>query len=370
MNRVLLAATVLAGSLPFAAARAQPVDGLYVGAGVGANFIANEFDKYNYSGSDAGGPFHGSGKTKFDFDTGIAALGSIGYGFDNGLRLEVEGNYRYNDLRHQNSYAQKYGGMVNALFDFDIGLPYLFPYVGAGVGYIERESQNFSAGSVAYQGIVGLAFPIPDFEGLSATLEYRFLDAGGVSQKTTFTAPGFTETVEDKYVNNLNHSLMVGLRYAFDVAPPPPPPAPEAVTAPVAAPARSDQVLFDWDRADLSDRARHHRRGGGEHPARQPHPHRGGRPRRPLRPGAIQPAPVAAPRRHGRGRVGARRGGALGHRHPGVRRHQAAGADRRRGARAAEPARGDRDQVGYSPSRVRAMPMTRIASSHSVNRSN
>ena len=263
MNSVLLAATILAGSLALATGRAeaQPVDGLYLGAGVGPNFIANEFDKFNYSGTDAAGRFQGSGKNKLSFDTGIAALGSVGYGFGNGLRLEVEGNYRYNKLQHARDsgpYEQKYGGMGNALFDFDIGSPYVFPYIGAGVGYMQRSNNGgvpyFNAGSVAYQGIAGLAFPLPFLVGLSATLEYRFLAAAGVSHKASFTAPGFAETVEDKYVNDLNHSVMVGLRYEFDVAPPPP--VAQPVEAPAAAPVRSYLVFFDWDRADLTARAR------------------------------------------------------------------------------------------------------------------
>ena len=262
MKRLLLTATVLGSfSLVSGQARAQPVDGLYVGAGVGPNFIANEFDKFNYSGRNAAGPFQGSGKNKLSFDTGIAALGSVGYGFGNGLRLEVEGNYRYNKLQHGGSngpYAQKYGGMGNALFDFDVGSPYVFPYVGAGVGYIQRDNNGgvpyFSSGTVAYQGIAGLAFPLPFLVGLSATLEYRFLNAGGVSHKASFNSPGFNELVQDKYVNDLNHSVMVGLRYQFDVAPPPP--VPQPVAAPVAAPTRSYLVFFDWDRSDLTARAR------------------------------------------------------------------------------------------------------------------
>ena len=53
--------------------------------------------------------------------------------------------------------------------------------------------------------------------------------------------------------SSYNHSILVGLRYNFGVAPPPPPP-PAAV--PVQAPARSYLVFFDWDKATLTDRAR------------------------------------------------------------------------------------------------------------------
>ena len=265
MKRFLLAATVLAAPFALASehASAQPVDGLYVGAGVGANFMMNEQLKYNYSGTDASGPFQGSGKDKLKFDVGITGLGSVGYGLGNGLRLEVEGNYRYNELRnagHSPPYEQKYGGMGNALFDFDIGSPYVFPYIGAGAGYMQRSNNGgipyFNAGSFAYQGIAGLSFPLPFLVGLSATVEYRFVGLAGVSHKTSYNAPGFSQAGEDKYLNDLNHSAMLGLRYEFNVIPPPPPPAPMPVAAPVAGPVRSYLVFFDWDRADLTARAR------------------------------------------------------------------------------------------------------------------
>jgi outer membrane protein OmpA-like peptidoglycan-associated protein len=51
----------------------------------------------------------------------------------------------------------------------------------------------------------------------------------------------------------MNISGMLGLRYAFGVAP-----APVAAPAPVPAPApaRTYLVFFDWDKADLTPRAR------------------------------------------------------------------------------------------------------------------
>ena len=47
---------------------------------------------------------------------------------------------------------------------------------------------------------------------------------------------------------------MFGIRYAFGAPPPPPPPAPVEMPAPAVA--RSYLVFFDWDKADLTDRAR------------------------------------------------------------------------------------------------------------------
>ena len=50
-----------------------------------------------------------------------------------------------------------------------------------------------------------------------------------------------------KLHNQFYNTFLVGLRYAFDAAPPPPPPAP--VAAPAPAPARTYLVFFDWDKA-------------------------------------------------------------------------------------------------------------------------
>ncbi len=53
--------------------------------------------------------------------------------------------------------------------------------------------------------------------------------------------------------NDHNNTILLGIRYNFGVAPPPPPaPAP----VPAAAPARSYLVFFDWDKYNLTDRAR------------------------------------------------------------------------------------------------------------------
>ena len=67
--------------------------------------------------------------------------------------------------------------------------------------------------------------------------------------------------------DNYNHAVLVGLRYALFQPPPPPAPVPApAVEAP--APARTYLVFFDWDRADLTGRAREIiARSGAESPA-------------------------------------------------------------------------------------------------------
>ncbi len=267
VRTILLATAALAAP---AAAFAQPVTGIYVGAGAGANFMQDQTYKQLFLTS----PFAGNRFTpatpatafpsygKQGFDVGATGVASVGYGFGNGVRVEVEGDYRYNGISNgagSTAREQKYGGMANALFDLDIGSPYVFPYIGAGAGFmhIDRAFNAYNKNSFAFQGIGGVSLPIPGVPGLSATLEYRFL--GVPDSKYSSSYPGTTfypaATSSTKILNDFSHSLMVGVRYAFNVAPPPvaaaaPAPVPQATAA------RSYLVFFDWDRADLTDRAR------------------------------------------------------------------------------------------------------------------
>jgi hypothetical protein len=253
LRNVLLAATVMA--LPLAA-QAQPVTGLYIGAGAGGNFMLNEPIK------SVGG--FNPGNTNLETNPGGVGVLSVGWGFGNGLRAEIQGDYYYNGYNKISSdfgsatlsgKEQKFGGMVNVLYDFTTLTPLVVPYIGAGIGYQEAnesvnlggESFNHTEGSFAYQAILGAAFPIPPVPGLAVTAEYRFM---GMSSNRTYTG-NFGDSIT--LGNNFNNSVLIGLRYAFGVAPPPPAPVPMAAPAP--APARSYLVFFDWDKATLTPRA-------------------------------------------------------------------------------------------------------------------
>ncbi len=61
--------------------------------------------------------------------------------------------------------------------------------------------------------------------------------------------------VSAKAIDGYNHSILLGIRYAFNT-PVPPPPAPPPVAAPAPAPARSYLIFFDWDRYNLTERGR------------------------------------------------------------------------------------------------------------------
>jgi OmpA-OmpF porin, OOP family len=270
MKYLLLATTLLA--LPLVA-RAQPVDGLYIGGGAGVNFLQNEIFK----------PYGGFGPIRrtYTFDPGPAVVGNIGYGFGNGLRLELQGDYLNNHVRkaelsepeRAGGHEQQFGGFVNALYDFDAGLP-VYPYLGVGVGYqaIDLAGVNSSSaashisgggsetsGNFAYQAIAGASYPIALVPGLSLTAEYRFV---GVLTPPAFdrgNGSGDTYNGEPPRatVNNIfNHEILVGVRYGFGAPLAPPLLVPLPVTTPTVAPARTYLVFFDWDRADLTDRAR------------------------------------------------------------------------------------------------------------------
>ena len=274
LRSTLLAATILA--LPVVAnAQNAPIAGLYVGAGAGVNFMQNEKVTVN------GGGHSGSGELKTN--PGFAGVVSLGWGFGNGLRAEIEGDYRYNSFSGTSGTTvalsgrgqeQKYGGMANVLYDFTM-VPYVIPYLGVGVGYqavqwnnvgsagpvpggaLSIRTGNTTKGSFAYQGIAGAALPITP--ALALTAEYRFLGLAGdrnYGGSATFTPTVGTPTTfggTAKASDNYNHTLLVGLRYAFGAVPAA---VPVSAAAPAPAPARSYLVFFDWDKANLTDRAR------------------------------------------------------------------------------------------------------------------
>lgn len=266
----LVAALVAAPvSLVFAGhAIAQPVSGPYVSLGGGYN-IASAIKAKNLYRQGVSQP----DAANLIFKNGYDLEGAVGYGFNNGWRLEVEGDYIRNNANKarylgvnnaESGRLDRYGMFANGIFDFDVGLPWLYPYMGAGIGYQQSAYKlsgpfadtDQSHGSFAYQGIFGLSFPIAPVVGLSATVEYRFIGLASARnyQGQVNGGPGTFKT-QGEYNNQFN----IGLRYEFSPPAPPPPPvtptsAPmEAAPAPVAA--KTYLVFFDWDKATLTPRA-------------------------------------------------------------------------------------------------------------------
>ena len=285
MKKILLATAAAAPLLGVAGAHAQPITGLYVGAGAGLNFL-QDTELTTRGGVRNSLDFNGaSTRGKATYDLGWGIVGSLGWGFGNGLRVEVEGSYRQNDVSTIRGFGplppfgrvggsqNSYGVMANVLYDFDLtryGIAWMQPYVGAGVGYqwvqygkvrgtsVNAPVQLFSDdtdGRFAYQAILGVAFPIQSVPGLAITTEYRFLGTTEPRFDAQLRNPSTGAVLARGRVeaDNFNHSMLVGLRYAFN---PPRPPAPVAAPAVAPAPTRTYLVFFDWDRADLTDRAR------------------------------------------------------------------------------------------------------------------
>ena len=269
-RKMLMASSVVAGLflLPIAAS-AQPVTGPYVSAGIGYN-VMNGRETKGYAISGVETNLH----ERTLFKNGFTGEASVGYGFGNGFRVELEGDYFDNQAHKVDSATgqvpasgteRKYGAMLNGLYDFDISSPYIYPFIGAGVGYQFLNLRNVKTpangayinstpGAFAYQAIVGLSFPIPGAIGLSATVQYRYLATVG-NEHYKGTEGGVPATF--KVGPDSNNMVLVGMSYElFPPAPPAPPaPAPTPVAAPAPAPARTYLVFFNWNKADLTPRA-------------------------------------------------------------------------------------------------------------------
>jgi OmpA-OmpF porin, OOP family len=248
LRSALLASAMLA--LPIAAAQAQ-VTGPYISLGAGVNIMQQE--RIKSAGSAAV-------DNQLQFDLGAAGVIAGGWGFGNGLRAELEFDYRYNSMNKVtgpgggsiSGNEQKYGPMVNLVYDFVGVSPWITPYIGLGMGYQwvpitltggSGASRSQTAGNFAAQAILGGAIPIPSVAGLSFTAEYRFLTVVG---ERTYSGSTFSGA---KFENDYNHAVMIGLRYEFGVAPPPAP-------MPVAdLGAKTFLVFFDWNKADLTSRS-------------------------------------------------------------------------------------------------------------------
>jgi OmpA-OmpF porin, OOP family len=258
-------------------ASAQQVNGFYVGGGAGATTsghtntaLAPNKDSTLSSPRSA---------LERDWELGTIGVLSLGYGFGNGLRAEIEGQLQYNTGSSAIAFGRSvpangnmmgYGVMGNILYDIDlrsigINTTAVVPYVGLGLGYMIWAWNDVSAtvgdsrqviddqnGVLAYQAIVGASFPITSVPGLSLTAEYRFyneFDDPELKAKVTTTTTGTTRSQTIK-IGNFGNSGLIGLRYSFGAGP-----VVAAAAAPVAS-ARTFLVFFDWSKADLTDRAR------------------------------------------------------------------------------------------------------------------
>ena len=191
-------------------------------------------------------------------DGGWLAAARLGYRFNPNWRMELEGAYRSGDIgtvRNEDGSAVAPSGlcnltpaapgpchspdgdieamtlMVNAIYDFGSADSTFRPFVGLGAG-VNRVSidtigrlrgipgSSFSADdsstNFAWQALAGFAWAMGDRSNLDLTYRYLSSDAEWESAG----APGLG-TFEGDYED---HSVTLGLRYAFGAPTPPPPP--------------------------------------------------------------------------------------------------------------------------------------------------
>jgi outer membrane protein OmpA-like peptidoglycan-associated protein/opacity protein-like surface antigen len=278
MKRILLG-TVAA--LVSGAAAAQTPQGFYIGAAGGISWL-NE-------GNMAIPPMGDSGLAppsdhfRVQWDPGYLLSLSAGWAFGIGLRAEVEGVFRSNEANAGGGevFTRNAGGgradsqavMLNLYWDFGkagfAGLPpdTLMPYIGAGLGYGWRQLSdvggrvagntllvNDEAAAMVYQFMAGVVVPMrwTGVPGLYASVEFRHIIQEQPSLNAYVSSPSGASRMARADVASHSNNLVVGLRYVFGARAPVAP----AAAAPAPAPTRSYLVFFDWNRADLTDRAR------------------------------------------------------------------------------------------------------------------
>lgn len=241
-------------------ANATHVNGYYVSLEGGASWIQD----WDHTQVTTAPP--GTDPASASFDTGWAVLASVGYGFGNGFRAELEGGYRDNELDAYTSNLAPRPAAVGDLTEFSIMLNALYDIpvterlsvslgAGAGADFAEIDLTdgthvNADHWSFAYQGIAGINYDI----GARTTLfvNYRYFRVTDPEFDFRPVAPGYFEG--DDIVK---HTATIGLRYHFGApavepmvaAPPPPPPA-----EPAAAP-KEFIVFFGHNKSNLTPEA-------------------------------------------------------------------------------------------------------------------
>jgi len=252
---IALLAALTVGSTASAQELTQP-KGLYLGGGAFGNLPRD-------SDINDGGALYDS---SLEFDNSYGGALSLGYGYANNLRSEIELGYVKNDIdsisgaTSPNGDLTKWNGMLNLLYDVP-GMGAWTPYIGAGFGAVRMSADgggtvggtpitvDDDAWTWAGQGIAGVGYQINQNLGLFA--DYRYFMTGDVDLRTSQNVDAETDASE--------HRIMVGLRWFFGAPEKPMAPTPVVAPAPapVAAPAptRNYLVFFDFDRYDLKPEA-------------------------------------------------------------------------------------------------------------------
>ncbi|NOT41830.1 MAG: OmpA family protein [Alphaproteobacteria bacterium] len=254
-------------SLVFVSAASAGPNGWYLGLEGGGNWV-DDTDVAN----DTIDPTFGGGfaPTTSSFETGWAALGTVGYGW-NRWRAELELGYRDNELdvftvtgtpNTGGGEFNEASAMLNFLYDWDFSERFgLFVGAGAGADYIQyKNDSGFHTVPIhdsdvvfAWQAMAGLNYRLTGRTDL--VLAYRYFNA---SEPEFTEIDGGLDLHNDSYDNVVKHTATIGLRYHFGqpamepmvAAPPPPPPPMEP-----AAPPREFIVFFGHNKSNLTAEA-------------------------------------------------------------------------------------------------------------------
>ena len=256
------------------AARSQPIQGFYIDGGAGLRLAFPP----KATSLEPGVP----GTLELRQDLGYMTQLSAGYALGNGWRFELEASYGRSGISsvattpypaRPAGSVQNLGFMANALFDLDVRSPYVYPYLGVGLGYQRTTLDGFSntplgrpgsfsasgsTGAPAAQIIGGLSFPIPNMPGLSLTVDYRVMDILGGGKYDGASSIGLaagsaSQPGAIKLHNQFVQNVMFGVRYAFDT-PPPAAVTSQAAEVPVAAAVPSYEVAFEPNATTLTGR--------------------------------------------------------------------------------------------------------------------
>ena len=201
LKRLCISALSLAAiaGLPSWGAAAEAVNGVYIGLGAGGNYQA----RVDIDGATT--------NANADFALGFAGVGSVGYAFKNGVRLELEGSYRENDVDSVNTSGvvtpatqierSTAAVMMNVAFDYHNETRFV-PSLGAGIG-LAAVSTGDTGDDVALAGqaMAGIGYKLND--RLTLFADYRL----AASAELDGALAGESLTTD-----NVNHSLIAGIR--------------------------------------------------------------------------------------------------------------------------------------------------------------
>lgn len=307
MKKLLLTASVAALAIP-GVAQADP----YIAISGGVATAENTTNDGTFTSDVPATPAYPAipAGTDYQFDTnadlGWNVNGQIGYAFDNGFRIELDGSYVTYDLEYHNDLVvggqaigpqdssiltrgaasgqsvwnvladaqgdvESYGAFLNVLYDFDLGA--VKPYIGAGAGIYVIDADYAPSGvlitddadtTFAYQGIAGLSGRVSD--GVELFAEYKYRGLFDEADLTNSLLPATLQTDPTQHIG------AVGLRFSLGgdtppapapapaptpVAPTPPPPPVQPAPQPAPPPCNTGPyiVFFDWDESDITPEA-------------------------------------------------------------------------------------------------------------------